>query len=42
MPVFTTSGSPTTIDRFFGVVQICQNIATMQKHRRYNVTFLEA
>jgi len=42
MPVFTTSGSPTTIDRFFGVVQICQNIATMQNNMRDNVTFLQA
>lgn len=42
MPVFTTSGNPTTIDRFFGVVQICQNIATMQNNMRENVTFLQA
>ena len=42
MPVFTTSGNPTTIDRFFGVVQICQNIATMQNNMRDNVTFLQA
>ena len=42
MPVFTTSGTPTTIDRFFGVVQICQNIATMQNNMRDNVTFLQA
>jgi hypothetical protein len=41
MPVFTTSGSPTTIDRFFGVVQICQNIATMQNNMRDNVVFLQ-
>jgi len=41
MPVFTTSGNPTTIDRFFGVVQICQNIATMQNNMRDNVVFLQ-
>lgn len=42
MPVFTTSGSPTTIDRFFAVVQICQNIATMQNNMRDNVVFLQS
>lgn len=41
MPVFTTSGSPTTIDRFFAVVQICQNIATMQNNMRDNVVVLQ-
>lgn len=41
MPVFTTSGSPTTIDRFFAVVQICQNIATMQNNMRDNVVLLQ-
>lgn len=41
MPVFTTSGTPTTIDRFFGVVQICQNIATMQNNMRDNVVLLQ-
>jgi hypothetical protein len=41
MAVFTSSGNPTTIDRFFGVVQICQNIATMQNNMRDNVTFLQ-
>ena len=41
MPVFTTSGNPTTIDRFFGVVQICQNIATMQNNMRDNVVSLQ-
>lgn len=40
MPVFTSSGNPTTIDRFFGVVQICQNIATMQNNMRDNVVIL--
>jgi hypothetical protein len=41
MPVFTSSGNPTSIDRFFGVVQICQNIATMQNNMRDNVVFLQ-
>ena len=33
---------PTTIDRFFAVVQICQNLATMQNNMRANVTALKA
>lgn len=41
MPVFTSSGNPTTIDRFFAVVQICQNIATMQNNMRANVVLLQ-
>lgn len=41
MPVFTSSGNPTTIDRFFAVVQICQNIATMQNNMRENVVLLQ-
>jgi hypothetical protein len=32
---------PTTIDRFFAVVQICQNIATMQNNMRSNVVSLQ-
>ena len=33
---------PTTIDRFFGVVQICQNLATMQNNMRANVQIIQA
>ena len=33
---------PTTIDRFFGVVQLCQNLATMQNNMRANVQGLKA
>lgn len=33
---------PTTIDRFFGVVQLCQNLATMQNNMRANVQTIQA
>lgn len=33
---------PTTIDRFFAVVQICQNLATMQNNMRANVQAIKA
>ena len=33
---------PTTIDRFFGVVQLCQNLATMQNNMRANVQNVKA
>jgi hypothetical protein len=33
---------PTTIDRFFGVVQLCQNLATMQNNMRANVQGIQA
>ena len=33
---------PTTIDRFFSVVQICQNLATMQNNMRANVQIIQA
>lgn len=33
---------PTTIDRFFGVVQLCQNLATMQNNMRANVQIIQA
>ena len=33
---------PTTIDRFFGVVQLCQNLATMQNNMRANVQVIQA
>lgn len=33
---------PTTIDRFFGVVQLCQNLATMQNNMRANVQAIQA
>lgn len=33
---------PTTIDRFFGVVQLCQNLSTMQNNMRANVLDLQA
>lgn len=33
---------PTTIDRFFGVVQLCQNLSTMQNNMRANVVFIQA
>ncbi len=32
---------PTTIDRFFGVVQLCQNLATMQNNMRRNVVIIQ-
>jgi hypothetical protein len=33
---------PTTIDRFFGVVQLCQNLSTMQNNMRANVQVIKA
>ncbi len=33
---------PTTIDRFFAVVQLCQNLATMQNNMRANVQIIQA
>ena len=33
---------PTTVDRFFAVVQICQNIATMQNNMRASVQTIKA
>jgi hypothetical protein len=33
---------PTTIDRFFGVVQLCQNLSTMQNNMRRNVQIIQA
>ena len=33
---------PTTVDRFFAVVQICQNQATMQNNMRANVQTIQA
>ena len=33
---------PTTIDRFFAVVQICQNLSTMQNNMRRNVQTIQA
>ena len=33
---------PTTIDRFFGVVQLCQNLSTMQNNMRANVQIIQA
>ena len=33
---------PTTVDRFFAVVQICQNQATMQNNMRRNVQLLQS
>lgn len=33
---------PTTIDRFFGVVQLCQNLSTMQNNMRANVQTIQA
>ena len=32
---------PTTIDRFFAVVQLCQNLATMQNNMRRNVVIIQ-
>jgi len=32
---------PTTIDRFFAVVQLCQNLATMQNNMRANVVIIQ-
>lgn len=32
---------PTTIDRFFAVVQLCQNLATMQNNMRANVQIIQ-
>ncbi len=32
---------PTTIDRFFGVVQLCQNLSTMQNNMRRNVVIIQ-
>jgi len=32
---------PTTIDRFFGVVQLCQNLSTMQNNMRKNVVIIQ-
>ena len=32
---------PTTIDRFFAVVQLCQNLATMQNNMRANVVTIQ-
>ena len=31
---------PTTIDRFFAVVQLCQNLSTMQNNMRRNVVII--
>jgi hypothetical protein len=33
---------PTTIDRFFAVVQLCQNLSTMQNNMRANVQTIQA
>lgn len=33
---------PTTIDRFFGCVQLCQNLSTMQNNMRANVQIIQA
>ena len=33
---------PTTIDRFFAVVQLCQNLSTMQNNMRANASALKA
>jgi len=33
---------PTTIDRFFAVVQLCQNLSTMQNNMRANVQIIQA
>ena len=33
---------PTTIDRFFSVVQLCQNLSTMQNNMRANVQGIQA
>jgi hypothetical protein len=33
--------APTTIDRFFGVVQLCQNLSTMQNNMRANVQIIQ-
>ena len=33
---------PTTVDRFFAVVQICQNISTMQNNMRTNVQVIQS
>ena len=33
---------PTTIDRFFAVVQLCQNLTTMQNNMRRNVQGIKA
>ena len=33
---------PTTIDRFFSVVQLCQNLSTMQNNMRANVQTIQA
>lgn len=33
---------PTTIDRFFAVVQLCQNLATMQNNMRANAQAIKA
>jgi hypothetical protein len=32
---------PTTIDRFFAVVQLCQNLSTMQNNMRANVVTIQ-
>lgn len=32
---------PTTIDRFFAVVQLCQNLSTMQNNMRRNVVIIQ-
>lgn len=32
---------PTTVDRFFAVVQICQNLSTMQNNMRANVVTIQ-
>src|SRR3990167_533408 len=33
---------PTTVDRFFAVVQVCQNLATMQNNMRKNVQVIQS
>ena len=33
---------PTSIDRFFGVQQLCQNLSTMQNNMRANVQIIKA
>ena len=41
MPITSSAPNVTSIDRFFSVVQICQNIATMQNNMRANVLILQ-
>ena len=41
-PGLALSAMPTTVDRFFAVVEICQNLSTMQNNMRANVQIIQS